>query len=137
MRQNKAARTNKNFLTATMLLAIVVLGSVSILWYVAFSNEKENKGLIEKEKYEIHISSTLIGDSIGIMLNGSTLFFGTITSSDTLVKRNNGNPTGNMISVADAKTGNTINEDLPDNPSVIDISKDSTGLLTITTKEKQ
>lgn len=137
MRQNKAARTNKNFLTATMLLAIVVLGSVSILWYVAFSNEKENKGLIEKEKYEIHISSTLIGDSIGIMLNGSTLFFGTITSSDTLVKRNNGNPTGNMISVADAKTGNTINEDLPDNPSVIDISKDSTGRLTITTQEKQ
>lgn len=137
MRQNKAARTNKNFLTATMLLAIVVLGSVSILWYVAFSNEKENKGLIEKEKYEIHISRTLIGDSIGIMLNGSTLFFGTITSSDTLVKRNNGNSTGNMISVADAKTGNTINEDLPDNPSVIDISKDSTGLLTITTKEKQ
>lgn len=137
MRQNKAARTNKNFLTATMLLAIVVLGSVSILWYVAFSNEKENKGLIEKEKYEIHISSTLIGDSIGIMLNGSTLFFGTITSSDTLVKRNNGNPTGNMISVADAKTGNTINEDLPDNPSVIDISKDSTGLLIITTQEKQ
>ena len=51
MRQNKAARTNKNFLTATMLLAIVVLGSVSILWYVAFSNEKENKSLIEKEKY--------------------------------------------------------------------------------------
>lgn len=137
MRQNKAARTNKNFLTATMLLAIVVLGSVSILWYVAFSNEKENKGLIEKEKYEIHISRTLIGDSIGIMLNGSTLFFGTITSSDTLVKRNNGNPTGNMISVADAKTGNTINEDLPDNPSVIDISKDSTGRLTITTQEKQ
>lgn len=137
MRQNKAARTNKNFLTATMLLAIVVLGSVSILWYVAFSNEKENKGLIEKEKYEIHISSTLIGDSIGIMLNGSTLFFGTITSSDTLVKRNNGNPTGNMISVADAKTGNTINEDLPDNPSVIDISKDSNGLLIITTQEKQ
>lgn len=137
MRQNKAARTNKNFLTATMLLAIVVLGSVSILWYVAFCNEKEKKGLIEKEKYEIHISRTLIGDSIGIMLNGSTLFFGTITSSDTLVKRNNGNPTGNMISVADAKTGNTINEDLPDNPSVIDISKDSTGLLTITIKEKQ
>lgn len=137
MRQNKAARTNKNFLTATMLLAIVILGSVSILWYVAFSNEKENKGLIEKEKYEIHISRTLIGDSIGIMLNGSTLFFGTITSSDTLVKRNNGNPTGNMISVADAKTGNTINEDLPDNPSVIDISKDSTGRLTITTQEKQ
>lgn len=137
MRQNKAARTNKNFLTATMLLAIVVLGSVSILWYVAFSNEKGNKGLIEKEKYEIHISRTLIGDSIGIMLNGSTLFFGTITSSDTLVKRNNGNPTGNMISVADAKTGNTINEDLPDNPSVIDISKDSTGLLIITTQEKQ
>lgn len=137
MRQNKAARTNKNFLTATMLLAIVVLGSVSILWYVAFSNEKENKGLIEKEKYEIHISRTLIGDSIGIMLNGSTLFFGTITSSDTLVKRNNGNPTGNMISVADAKTGYTINEDLPDNPSVIDISKDSTGRLTITTQEKQ
>lgn len=137
MRQNKAARTNKNFLTATMLLAIVVLGSVSILWYVAFSNEKENKGLIEKEKYEIHISSTLIGDSIGIMLNGSTLFFGTITSSDTLVKRNNGNSTGNMISVADAKTGNTINEDLPDNPSVIDISKDSNGLLIITTQEKQ
>lgn len=137
MRQNKAARTNKNFLTATMLLAIVVLGSVSILWYVAFSNEKEKKGLIEKEKYEIHISRTLIGDSIGIMLNGSTLFFGTITSSDTLVKRNNGNPTGNMISVADAKTGNTINEDLPDNPSVIDISKDSTGRLTITTQEKQ
>lgn len=137
MRQNKAARTNKNFLTATMLLAIVVLGSVSILWYVAFSNEKGNKGLIEKEKYEIHISRTLIGDSIGIMLNGSTLFFGTITSSDTLVKRNNGNPTGNMISVADAKTGNTINEDLSDNPSVIDISKDSTGRLTITTQEKQ
>ena len=93
--------------------------------------------MIEKEKYEIHISSTLIGDSIGIMLNGSTLFFGTITPSDTLVKRNNGNPTGNMISVADAKTGNTINEDLPDNPSVIDISKDSTGRLTITTQEKQ
>ena len=137
MRQNKAARTNKNFLTATMLLAIVVLGSVSILWYVAFSNEKEKKDLIEKEKYEIHINSTLIGDSIGIMLNGSTLFFGTITTSDTLVKRNNGNPTGNMISVADAKTGNTINEDLPDNPSVIDISKDSTGRLTITTQEKQ
>lgn len=137
MRQNKAARTNKNFLTATMLLAIVVLGSVSILWYVAFSNEKGKKGLIEKEKYEIHISRTLIGDSIGIMLNGSTLFFGTITSSDTLVKRNNGNPAGNMISVADAKTGNTINEDLPDNPSVIDISKDSTGRLTITTQEKQ
>lgn len=137
MRQNKAARTNKNFLTATMLLAIVVLGSVSILWYVAFSNEKENKGLIEKEKYEIHISSTLIGDSIGIMLNGSTLFFGTITPSDTLVKRNNGNSTGNMISVADAKTGNTINEDLPDNPSVIDISKDSNGLLIITTQENQ
>ena len=137
MRQNKAARTNKNFLTATMLLAIVVLGSVSILWYVAFSNEKEKKGLIEKEKYEIHINSTLIGDSIGIMLNGSTLFFGTITPSDTLAKRNNGNPTGNMISVADARTGNTINEDLPDNPSVIDISKDSTGRLTITTQEKQ
>jgi hypothetical protein len=137
MRQNKAARTNKNFLTATMLLAIVVLGSVSILWYVAFSNEKEKKDLIEKEKYEIHINSTLIGDSIGIMLNGSTLFFGTITSSDTQVKRNNGNPTGNMISVADAKTGNTINEDLPDNPSVIDISKDSNGLLIITTQEKQ
>lgn len=137
MRQNKATRTNKNFLTATMLLAIVVLGSVSILWYVAFSNEKENKGLIEKEKYEIHISSTLIGDSIGIMLNGSTLFFGTITPSDTLVMRNNGNSTGNMISVADAKTGNTINEDLPDNPSVINISKDSNGLLIITTQEKQ
>ena len=71
------------------------------------------------------------------MLNGSTLFFGTITPSDTLVKRNNGNSTGNMISVADAKTGNTINEDLPDNPSVIDISKDSNGLLIITTQEIQ
>lgn len=137
MKQNKASRMNKNFLTATMLLAIVVLGSVGILWYLAFSNEKNKQTIVEKEKYDIYLSSSLIGDSIGIMLNGNTYFHGVVTPMDTTVKRSNGNPEGNMISVADIKTGHTINQDIPDGPSVVSISKDSAGELTLSITEKK
>ena len=64
MRQNKAARTNKNFLTATMLLAIVVLGSVSILWYVAVEAGEQIKNFFSNPNYVSQSVFLILGEQI-------------------------------------------------------------------------
>ncbi len=38
MRNNKAVRQNRNFMTLTVTLGLLVLGVVGFFWYLAFDN---------------------------------------------------------------------------------------------------
>ncbi len=131
MRQTRASRQNKNFLAVTMVIGFILLLAVITLWTIAFNNEKAKKALQNRDKYTVAFDNTLAGDSIFVAINDSLAYAGRVSVDDTTKISLKGNDVFNMLSIADALTGKTTNENLPDEPSDLIIGKDSLNNFTL------
>lgn len=127
MRQTRASRQNKNFLAVTMVIGFILLLAVITLWTIAFNNEKAKKALQNRDKYTVAFDNTLAGDSIFVAINDSLAYAGRVSVDDTTKISLKGNDVFNMLSIADAVTGKTVNENLPEEPSALIVGKDDEG----------
>lgn len=127
MRQNRASRQNRKFLTVTMLVGFILLVAIGSLWTIAFENEKVKEVMKEHDKYVMKLDQSLLGDSLRVDVNSSTVYLGRMTEEDMGERRVKGNDMQNMISVTDLATGKTLNENLPLDSVSIVIGKDSVG----------
>lgn len=125
MRQNRASKQNRKFLTVTMLVGFILLVAIGSLWTIAFENDKVKEMMKESDKYVMKLDQSLLGDSLRVDVNDSTVYFGRMTKEDMEEMRVKGNNMQNMISVTDFTTGKTINENLPLDSVYILIVKDS------------
>lgn len=125
MRQNRASKQNRKFLTVTMLVGFILLVAIGSLWTIAFENDKVKEMMKESDKYVMKLDQSLLGDSLRVDVNDSTVYFGRMTKEDMEEMRVKGNNMQNMISVTDFTTGKTINENLPLDSVYIVIVKDS------------
>lgn len=131
MRQTRASRQNKNFLAVTMVIGFILLLAVITLWTIAFNNEQAKKALQNRDKYTVMFDNSLAGDTICIAINDSLAYAGRVSVDDTTKISLKGNDVFNMLSIADALTGKTTNENLPDEPSDLIIGKDSLNNFTL------
>lgn len=127
MRQSRASRQNKNFLAVTMVIGFILLLAVITLWTIAFNNEKAKNALKTRDKYTVMFDNSLAGDTICIAINDSLAYSGRVGINDTTVVNLKGNDAFNMLSIADAVTGKTVNENLPEDPSALIVGKDDEG----------
>lgn len=127
MRQSRASRQNKNFLAVTMVIGFILLLAVITLWTIAFNNEKAKNALKTRDKYTVMFDSSLAGDTICIAINDSLAYSGRVSLDDTTKVNLKGNDVYNMLSIADAVTGKTVNENLPEEPSALIVGKDDEG----------
>lgn len=127
MRQSKASRQNRRFLTVTMLVGFILLVSIGALWTVAFENEKTKNAFKERDKYTMSLDQSLIGDSLQVNVNDSTIYMGKVTKESMGKMRAKGNNVQNMLSIKNLATQKTINENLPIDSASIIIGKDYTG----------
>lgn len=125
MRQNRASKQNRKFLTVTMLVGFILLVAIGLLWTIAFENDRMKEMMKEYDKYVMKLDQSLLGDSLRVDVNDSTVYFGRMTKEDMEEMRVKGNNMQNMISVTDFTTGKTINENLPLDSVYIVIVKDS------------
>jgi len=125
MRQNRASKQNRKFLTVTMLVGFILLVAIGSLWTIAFENDKVKEMMKESDKYVMKLDQSLLGDSLRVDVNDSTVYFGRMTKEDMEEMRVKGNNMQNMISVTDFTTGKTVNENLPLDSVYIVIVKDS------------
>ena len=125
MRQNRASKQNRKFLTVTMLVGFILLVAIGSLWTIAFENDKVKEMMKESDKYVMKLDQSLLGDSLRVDVNDSIVYFGRMTKEDMEEMRVKGNNMQNMISVTDFTTGKTINENLPLDSVYIVIVKDS------------
>lgn len=124
MRQSRASRQNKNFLAVTMVIGFILLLAVITLWTIAFNNEKAKNALKTRDKYTVMFDNSLAGDTICIAINDSLAYSGRVGLDDTTKVNLKGNDVYNMLSIADAVTGKTVNVNLPEEPSQIILGKD-------------
>ncbi len=137
IRQNKASRVNRGLLYGMMILAVIVFGCVFALLYLSY--HKPDTTARETNFYEINISQMFKGDSLIIYINDSILFTGTIpvsadTDTDIILHAEGCKEEASMVSISDISTGETLNENLPEEPSKIFIEK-TTG-ISIRTEKK-
>ena len=125
MRQNRASKQNRKFLTVTMLVGFILLVAIGSLWTIAFENDRMKEMMKEYDKYVMKLDQSLLGDSLRVDVNDSTVYFGRMTKEDMEEMHVKGNNMQNMISVTDFTTGKTINENLPLDSVYIVIVKDS------------
>lgn len=125
MRQNRASKQNRKFLTVTMLVGFILLVAIGSLWTIAFENDKVKEMMKESDKYVMKLDQSLLGDSLRVDVNDSTVYFGRMTKENMGEMRVKGNNMQNMISVTDFTTGKTVNENLPLDSVYIVIVKDS------------
>lgn len=124
MRQSRASRQNRNFLAVTMVIGFILLLAVITLWTIAFNNEKAKNALKTRDKYTVMFDNSLAGDTICIAINDSLAYSGRVGLDDTTKVNLKGNDVYNMLSIADAVTGKTVNVNLPEEPSQIILGKD-------------
>ena len=127
MRQSRASRQNKNFLAVTMAIGFILLLAVITLWTIAFNNEQAKNALKTRDKYTVMFDNSLAGDTICIAINDSLAYSGRVSINDTTLVNLKANDAFNMLSIADAVTGKTVNENLPEEPSALIVGKDDEG----------
>ena len=107
-----------------MVIGFILLLAVITLWTIAFNNEKAKNALKTRDKYTVMFDNSLAGDTICIAINDSLAYSGRVGLDDTTKVNLKGNDVYNMLSIADAVTGKTVNVNLPEEPSQIILGKD-------------
>lgn len=128
LKNNRAVRSNRNFMFGMLLMALVVFGCVGYMLYISFQNQKD------KEKaptihYVINLSELVYGDSLRIAVNDSTIFDGIVPDSPTHCQAV-GDAESNMISIEDLRNGETANANLPAKQSSLSVLRED-GKITI------
>ena len=118
---SKASRFNRQMMTGMGFFAIILLGCVFGMLYYSFQNVSDTR--IVKDYYGLTFDKSIHNDSVSVAVNDSVLFEG--IASDTVFVRSDGNMEQNMLSVTDLTTSQTLNADLPLEPSSILVYKDS------------
>ncbi|MCM1311983.1 MAG: hypothetical protein NC206_02975 [Bacteroides sp.] len=124
IRQSKASKINRGLLFGMMFLAVIVFGCVFAMLYVSF--EKTDIEARVTSFYEVSISRDFGGDSLLVFINDSMVFTGTVPSGmekDTVLHAGGSVGEIQMMSVADLSTGESLNENLPKEPSKIFVEK--------------
>lgn len=116
---NRATRFNRKMTMASAVFAIILLGCVFGMLYFAFQNVKEKDKVI-KNLYSLRFDQGFT-DSLTIAVNDSVVFSG--IASDTLFMGIDGYNRQNMISIEDHSDGQSLNADLPFEPSAVIVSK--------------
>ncbi len=99
------------------VFAVLLLGCVFGLLYYSFRNVEDKR--VIKDLYGVRFEKGMT-DSVEVAVNDSVLFCG--AANDTLFLRGNGNAVQNMLSVHDLTTGETVNENLPVEPTSVIVS---------------
>ncbi len=116
---NKATRFNRRMSMASAVFAIILLGCVFGMLYFSFQNVKEKDKIIPN-MYSLRFDSGFC-DSVTVAINDSVVFTG--IANDTLFIGADGNNVQNMIMVEDKTESLSLNQDLPQEPSAVVISK--------------
>jgi len=116
---NRATRFNRKMTMASAVFAIILLGCVFGMLYFAFQNVKEKDRVINN-LYSLRFDQGFT-DSLTIAVNDSVVFEG--IASDTIFMGVDGYNRQNMISIEDHTDGQTLNADLPLEPSAIIVAK--------------
>lgn len=118
MISSKAAKFNKQMMGGMAIFAVLLLGCVFGMLYYSFRNVEDKR--VIKNLYSVRFDKGMT-DSVEVAVNDSVLFKG--IASDTLFLSANGNPSQNMISVSDITTGETCNENLAVEPTMVVVSR--------------
>lgn len=126
MQVSKATKFNRHMMGGMAVFAILLLAMVFGMLYYSFQNHEDKR--VIKNMYNIRFASET-PDSFAVSVNDSLIFNG--VPSDTLFLDADGFPSQNMISVSDLKSGKTVNQNLPVEPTSVIINTE--GQLSITT----
>ena len=118
MVSSKAAKFNKQMMGGMAIFAVLLLGCVFGMLYYSFRNVEDKR--VIKNLYSVRFDKGMT-DSVEVAVNDSVLFKG--IASDTLFLSANGSPSQNMISVSDITTGETCNENLAVEPTMVVVSR--------------
>lgn len=125
MRQNRASRSNANFLKIIMVLGVLLLVCVGVVWYLAFRN---SHGKHESHQYDITFYNTAWGDTMKVAVNGNVVFDGVVLSGSQSDTYADGVEHGNIITVSDARHPLDVTVGLPDQGGQASIGIDSAGI---------
>lgn len=109
------------------VFAVLLLGCVFGMLYYSFRNVEDKRTI--KDLYGVRFEKGMT-DSVEVAVNDSVLFSG--VANDTLFLHGNGNTSQNMISVSDLTTGETVNENLPVEPTSVLVSRNDRLKMTVT-----
>ena len=115
----KAAKFNRQMMGGMGVFAILLLGCVFGMLYYSFRNVEDKQ--VINNLYGVRFVKGM-NDSVEVAVNDSVLFRG--IAHDTLFLKGNGNTRQNMITVSDLTTGETVNENLPVEPTSVIVSRD-------------
>lgn len=118
MISSKAAKFNRQMMGGMAIFAVLLLGCVFGMLYYSFRNVEDKR--VIKNLYSVRFDKGL-KDSVEVAVNDSVLFKG--IANDTLFLSANGSPSQNMISVSDITTGETCNENLAVEPTMVVVSR--------------